>query len=195
MGGSQTRRNCHVCAKINVLLNLQQFNAVSRCSNPHFKVEELAYQLQLAKVTFMIVHPSVFDTASQAARFVGLPSDRMVLLDRDFALPGTTEIQDVAELIAIGKRKPQMFYEQSLSVGEGNTKTALLSWSSGTTGNPKVILYVVPYHLWLVLKPFRPLQSHIAPLSPISFRWRPTIKSLKDLEVLTVCHIDQEMWH
>lgn len=31
-----------------------------------------------------------------------------------------------------------VFLERDLAPGEGKTKVALLSWSSGTTGNPKV---------------------------------------------------------
>ena len=39
----------------------------------------------------------------------------------------------------MGCQKPRTFYERPLDPREGKTKIALLCWSSGTTGQPKVV--------------------------------------------------------
>ena len=110
-----------------------------RCSNPQFNAEEITNQLQIAKVTFMIVHSSVLDIAMEAAHVVGLSLDRVVLLDQD-TTSEFAEIQSVPDLIDIGGYKAKSFTEPTMIRGEGKSKIALLCWSSGTTGKPKVIL-------------------------------------------------------
>ena len=113
----------------------------NRFSNPQFKPEEVAYQLTTAKVTFMVVHSSVLGIVLSAARLVGFPLDRITLLDQSSTSNASSMINSVPELISIGRQKPRAFYERPLDQGEGKTKIALLCWSSGTTGKPKVVLF------------------------------------------------------
>jgi 4-coumarate--CoA ligase len=104
-------------------------------------VEEIVYQLKLSKTTFIIAHSTVLEVALKAAQAVSLPSDRIVLLDyhasRTF---GIVDLQNISDLIILGNEKKQAPYERPLNAGEGKTKIALLCWSSGTTGKPKVLL-------------------------------------------------------
>lgn len=112
---------------------------LNRCANPTCKTEELAYQLVTAKVTLVIVHSTVFDTALQAASIVGLPPSRLLILDCFLPLHiDVSEYRAVPELIAVGQRHQRAYIERPLSKGEGKKKIAFLCWSSGTTGKPKV---------------------------------------------------------
>ena len=76
-----------------------------------------------------------------AARLVGFPLDRIILLDQSSTSNSSSMINSVPELISVGRQKPRAFYERPLDRGEGKTKIALLCWSSGTTGKPKVVLF------------------------------------------------------
>lgn len=91
----------------------------------------------------MVVHSSVLDIALEAAHVVGLPLDRVILLDQD-TTSEFAEIQSVPDLIDIGGYKAKSFAETTLISGEGKSKIALLCWSSGTTGKPKVFLLSEP---------------------------------------------------
>lgn len=98
------------------------------------------YQLQETKASVIIVHPDSLLIALAAAREVGLPSERIILFDVK-----QSRLNDihhhyvtVATLVEFGTRNKTTYTEQILSPGEGKTKLALLSFSSGTTGRPKV---------------------------------------------------------
>ena len=47
-------------------------------------------------------------------------------------------VRSCADLIALGRASKPNFVERKLAPGEGRTKLAFLSFSSGTTGRPKV---------------------------------------------------------
>jgi len=66
----------------------------------------------------------------------GIPSSSLVLFD---AVPNSG-IVTVDELIRQGLKCDAAFTERRLRKGEGKTKIAFLSFSSGTTGKPKVPL-------------------------------------------------------
>ncbi|KDR82332.1 hypothetical protein GALMADRAFT_57372 [Galerina marginata CBS 339.88] len=106
-------------------------------SNPQFKPDEVAYQLKTARVNYMVVHSSLLAVAMEATRLVGMPSNRIIILDE----PPTRgpEFQSVPDLISHGRQKMRAFHERQLGTGEGKTKVALLCWSSGTTGKPKAV--------------------------------------------------------
>lgn len=92
----------------------------------------------------MIVHSAVLDISLEAARHVGLPDNHIVLLDKPTdaidACQKSTALshETVPDLINKGLDQPCYFIERALAPGEGRTRVALLSWSSGTTGTPKV---------------------------------------------------------
>jgi long-subunit acyl-CoA synthetase (AMP-forming) len=98
----------------------------------------LTYQLQLANVNFVIVHSTVLLAALEATQAVGLPSNKVIVLDEAPLPVGLPRMKNVLEFIAQGKKKTAAFYERRLKHGEGKTKIALLCWSSGTTGKSKV---------------------------------------------------------
>ena len=106
-----------------------------RTSNPLYTAEELAHQLELSKTRLLFVHPAMLAVAAEAAHAVGLPYDRIVLFD---SVP-TSPHSNVQELIKFGLAAKQEYTERRLKPGEARTKLALLLFSSGTTGKPKVL--------------------------------------------------------
>jgi 4-coumarate--CoA ligase len=111
-----------------------------RPSNPSYVDEELVYQLQTTHSKLIITHLAVLNTVLSAARKVGLPTDRIVLLES--SANSDTHIHfTLDDLIAEGLSKEPHFVERRLAPGEAKTKVAFLNFSSGTTGKPKVCMH------------------------------------------------------
>ena len=85
-----------------------------------------------------MVHPDALEGALVAARQVGIPFDRVIPLDTIRGPRSSAVAPDLHRLIAYGLSHPPNFVERRLRHGEGKTKVAFLSFSSGTTGKPKV---------------------------------------------------------
>jgi 4-coumarate--CoA ligase len=107
-------------------------------ANPSYTPTELAYQISTTKAALLVVHPGVLEGALVAAEKAGIPSDRIIPLDTLDGRGQSTVAPDLNELIAFGLAHPPNFVERRLNPGEGKTKVAFLSFSSGTTGKPKV---------------------------------------------------------
>lgn len=92
-------------------------------------VYELTHALRLSKSTHMLVHAELLPKALAAAKEVGLPEDRIYILDGK--VEGKPNLEDLRQ--AIQKRNvPQ------LPVKPAHRKTlAYLVFSSGTSGLPK----------------------------------------------------------
>lgn len=91
----------------------------------------------------MIAHPTALDTALDAARQCGIPADHIITIEKVSTPPQSESAKTIPyvslqELIDEGLSRPQAYQERRLSPGEGKTKLAFLSFSSGTTGKPKV---------------------------------------------------------
>ena len=72
-----------------------------------------------------------------AAKNAGIPPERVIPLDTVHGPRSGTIVPDLHELIAYGLAQQPHFVERTLNPGEGKTKIAFLSYSSGTTGKPK----------------------------------------------------------
>ncbi|KAJ7134409.1 phenylacetyl-CoA ligase [Mycena epipterygia] len=105
-------------------------------ANPDFSAQELEFQLKATKATLLIIHPDALDASTAAAKAVGLPANRILVFD----VPGASP-SDFVAVDSLVKRGLHMkaFSERKLKPGEGKTKLALLSFSSGTTGTPKAV--------------------------------------------------------
>lgn len=100
-------------------------------------MEELQYQLTTVKTAILFAHHAVAETAIQAAKLAGIPSNRVIVFgsgSKAGKLPNIT----IQELIHQGLTKNPSFRERQLVPGESRTKLAFLCFSSGTTGKPKV---------------------------------------------------------
>ncbi|KAH8992508.1 phenylacetyl-CoA ligase [Lactarius akahatsu] len=120
---------------------LHRLGAISTNSNPAYTLDELSHQLRLTKATTIIVHSQFLKTASEACKEVGLPAERIVIIDQaTFEAPHTT----VEQLIQDGLNHNTNFVERKLGEGEARTKIAFLCLSSGTTGPPKAV--AIPHY-------------------------------------------------
>ncbi|KAF9465775.1 phenylacetyl-CoA ligase [Collybia nuda] len=114
-------------------------------ANPDFSSNELLYQLKETKASVLIVHPDALDTALAAANDAGLDSDRVVVFDVTTPTQVTRKHRTVNELINEGlSGRERSYIERTLEPGEGRTKLAFLSFSSGTTGKPKAV--AIPHY-------------------------------------------------
>ncbi|KAI0919293.1 hypothetical protein AcV5_002250 [Taiwanofungus camphoratus] len=121
-----------------VIWAAHRLGAVVTSANPAYTADELVYQLNMTKTKLLIVHPWNYSVALSAALTAGIPLERIALFE---ALPDSkgTSHPTLHELVAEGLRIPPLFMERRLGPGEGRTKVALLSFSSGTTGLPKAV--------------------------------------------------------
>ncbi|KAF9046775.1 hypothetical protein BJ165DRAFT_1193944 [Panaeolus papilionaceus] len=116
------------------------------CSNPQLRVDELVHQLSTVKVRLMVVHSNTLETALSAARIVGLPSDRIVLIDEPQCEPTaagpSSDRWSIPRLVDLGERAIRSYsdgFVPPCGTVEGSSKVAMLCWSSGTTGPPKAV--------------------------------------------------------
>ena len=89
----------------------------------------------------MIVHPESLDTALSAAHAYGISPQRIILFDGKSPSTHAPNHRTVENLVKQGlSTDDPTFVERRLKPGEARTKLAFLSFSSGTTGKPKVRL-------------------------------------------------------
>ena len=94
------------------------------------------HQLKSTGTKLIISHTTGLAVAEAAARTVGLPAERIVLVDT--APSQAASYATVPDLVQDGLKAPKSYSERKLKPGEGKTKIAFLNFSSGTTGLPKV---------------------------------------------------------
>ncbi|KAF9474156.1 phenylacetyl-CoA ligase [Pholiota conissans] len=114
-------------------------------ANPDFMTNELLYQLQETKASILITHPESLPIALEAAKQAGLPLNRIILFDVQ-GIPEAVRAkhETVSSLLEFGLRNKTLYVERRLRPGEGKTKLAFLSFSSGTTGRPKAV--AIPHY-------------------------------------------------
>ncbi|CCM00619.1 uncharacterized protein FIBRA_02655 [Fibroporia radiculosa] len=122
---------------------LHRLGAIVTTSNPSFTANELEYQLSITKARAIITHPFSLSVALEAAHKVGISSEFIVLFD-DTSVTGARQFPNLSDLVIEGLRMSPTFIERRLRRGEGKTKLAFLSLSSGTTGRPKAVC--IPHH-------------------------------------------------
>lgn len=135
-GDTQIGCHRHVCQTL--LYPILGFDVLRLSgANPAYTAEELEYQLTATKARVLLSHPGSLQVALVAARAAGLTPDRVIVFD---SVQGAKNVT-VEALIQEGLSQRQAFTERQLAPGEGKKKLAFLSFSSGTTGRPKVCVY------------------------------------------------------
>ncbi|KAH9081565.1 amp dependent CoA ligase [Lactarius deliciosus] len=120
-----------------VMWATHRLGAIVTGANPGYTHEELTHQITTAKASILIAHPDSLKVALLAAQNAGIPPDRVIPLDTIHGPRPSTIAPDLHELITYGLAHQPYFVERALQPGEGRTKIAFLSFSSGTTGKPK----------------------------------------------------------
>jgi 4-coumarate--CoA ligase len=77
-------------------------------------------------------------TAHSAAQAAGIPTDHIVLFNTNSKPVSVAPHNNLDGLIITGQSQKPNFIEKRLTTGEAKKKLAFLSFSSGTTGKPKV---------------------------------------------------------
>lgn len=80
------------------------------------------------------------ETAISAGREIGLPVDRIIMMQALGIAGVPTQYPSLNELVAQGINEEPHFVEKSLALGEAKTKVAFYCMSSGTTGKPKAVV-------------------------------------------------------
>ena len=103
------------------------------------------YQIQTAGATLLIAHAASLSTAEAAAKKAGISSDRIIVLEsrEDAGTKQKGSYPTIEGLIKEGLEGPPAFVERKLEEGEGTKKIAYLCFSSGTTGKPKVGVFLL----------------------------------------------------
>ncbi|KAJ7484530.1 amp dependent CoA ligase [Mycena latifolia] len=112
--------------------------------NPTFTNAKLTYQLLQTRATLIIVHPDMCDIAQASAKDAGIPPGRIIVLGSEDDNPLESpdpDLRTVAGLISYGLSlgSAPLGRGRRLREGEGRTKIAFLSSSSGTTREPKIL--------------------------------------------------------
>ncbi|KAF8810188.1 acetyl-CoA synthetase-like protein [Phlegmacium glaucopus] len=113
---------------------IHRLGAIALTVSPKYTADELHCQLNATAATLIISHSEGVLTARNAADRAGLP---VILLDTPKQPSGNLLLLD--DLVAEGLTKHALFVEKRLGPGEGKTKVAILSLTSGTSGQPRAV--------------------------------------------------------
>ncbi|KIK04117.1 hypothetical protein K443DRAFT_93794 [Laccaria amethystina LaAM-08-1] len=115
-------------------------------ANPDFLANELLYQVRATRASMIIAHPESLRIALEVAETAGLPQDCVVLFNVESSMStySKSERDTIDDLVEYGLNMKTSFSEKRLDPGEAKTRLAFLSFSSGTTGQPKAV--AIPHY-------------------------------------------------
>lgn len=104
-------------------------------ASPAYNVEEMSHALRTAGTKFLFTLPNALDVALKACEAVGLPKNRVFLLEGQHE-----DFRSIQDLIMLG-RWCEPVPHWSIPKGQTNRQVCgFLNFSSGTTGLPKAVM-------------------------------------------------------
>ncbi|KAK4145727.1 uncharacterized protein C8A04DRAFT_26472 [Dichotomopilus funicola] len=123
---------------LSVLHAVHRLSGIATPANVAYSAEELEHQLRSSGAKALFTCVPVLETALKAAKAVGLPEDKIFLMD----LPGASQkapFRNIEDLIAMGRSTPAL-EPLKWTTGQGARQVAFLCYSSGTSGLPKAVM-------------------------------------------------------
>ncbi|KAH7634442.1 hypothetical protein B0T09DRAFT_296074 [Sordaria sp. MPI-SDFR-AT-0083] len=123
---------------VSVLHSVHRLSGIATPANVAYNASELEHQLRSSGAKCLFTCLPVLETALKAAKAVGIPQDRIFLMELPHhakKLPYKT----VDDLVELGRSVPDL---ESLqwTKGQGARQVAFLCYSSGTSGLPKAVM-------------------------------------------------------
>ncbi|KAI7335072.1 4-coumarate-CoA ligase [Hortaea werneckii] len=106
--------------------------------NPAYGVNETSFQIENTDSKLIFVEPQFLDVVLKAAQKSNFPRERIYLFD-DKPCKEQQGVRDWRGFVSSGK-EAQSWKWHRMSSGESKTRTAVLNYSSGTTGLPKGVM-------------------------------------------------------
>lgn len=121
-----------------VYLGAPGFGHVFSGVNPGYGVHETAYQIENTGAKVLLVEPKLLDVALPASEKVKFPRDRIFLFS-DEESQTVQGCRDWRSMLATAEEARDATWK-ALSAEEARRTTAVLNYSSGTTGMPKGVM-------------------------------------------------------
>lgn len=104
-------------------------------ANPVYTVNEVAHQMEAISAAVVLIHPTLLETGIAAAKLANIPLDRLFLFS-DSEHVTTSGVRDWRAMVS--SEKDAASWAWNPLEGEAATRaTAVINFSSGTTGLPK----------------------------------------------------------
>ena len=117
---------------------MHKLGGIQSPANAQYSTAEFAYQLKDSGAKCVFTCLPLLKSAVEAAAKVGIPKNRVYLIELPKALTGDVPnpgFTTVSQLVERGKNLPEL-EPLKWSKGEGARRTAFLCYSSGTSGLP-----------------------------------------------------------
>ena len=129
---------------------IHRLNGVVCTINSMSSVSELRFFLKLSACGAIFTCRSLLATTLRAANSYGIPKSRIFVIEDSVPSEPTLsqhepEILTLEDLITLGRNVPSL-QSTKWSNGEGGSRAAFLSWSSGTSGIPVKTMHT--FHFW-----------------------------------------------